>query len=87
MTRVRLRNGKEATLEHGVWTSDDSSLEAMLALMVDDYGPGPAYGDPELACSTRIAQRLKAEVIAHKPLPHNHVPGRVYQVVRESRSV
>lgn len=77
MVRIRLQNGKEATLEDGVWTSDDSSLAEFLGMM-PDHGPGPADGDPELACGRRIAERLQAEVVAHEPIPHKVVPGRVY---------
>ena len=78
MIKLRLQNGKEATLKHGVWSADDSSLAEFLGLMMPDYGPSPSDGDPELACGLRIAERLKAEVVAHEPIPHEHVPGRVY---------
>ncbi len=78
MVRIRLHSGKEAALADGTWTSDDDGLAAFLAVMTLDYGPGPADGDPELACSRRIAERLQAEVIAHEPVPHEYVPGRVY---------
>ena len=57
---------------------DDSSLVEFLGLMMPDYGPGTADGDPELACGRRIAERLNAEVVAFEPVPHEHVPGRIY---------
>ncbi len=78
MIRLRLQNGKEATLKHGTWRSEDDSLAAFLELMMIDYGPSPADGDPELACGYRIAKRLQAQVVAHEPIPHEVVPGRVY---------
>ena len=78
MIRIRLQNGKEATLEGGTWASDDDSLAAFLAIMMVDHGPGPADGDQEWACSHRIAERLQAEVVAFEPVPHEVVPGRVY---------
>lgn len=78
MIRLRLQNGNEATLEHGTWSSDDTNLADFLELMMLDYGPGPADGDPEWACAHRIAERLRAEVVAHEPVPYEVVPGRVY---------
>ncbi len=78
MVRIRLQNGKEATLEHGVWVSDDNSLAAFLELMMFDDGPSPADGDQEWACAHRIAGRLQAEVVAFEPVPHEHVSGRIY---------
>ena len=78
MIRIRLQNGKEATLEHGVWSADDSSLAEFLGLMMIDYGPGPADGNPELGCARRIAERLHIEVVAHEPVPHEVFQGRVY---------
>lgn len=76
MVRIRLHSGKKAALADGTRTSDDDSLAAFPAVMMLDYSP--ADGDPELACSTRIAQWLRAEIIAHEPVPHEYVPGRVY---------
>ncbi len=78
MVSIRMRSGTEATLNNGVWTSDDDSLQEFLEIMMVDHGPGPADGDPERACATRIASRLHADIIAHEPLEDKNVPGLVY---------
>ena len=62
----------EATIDGYVWTCEDKTLERLLNLMLDPFGPSGADPNPDVTAAHRTAARLGGEVIRQddvEPLP------------------
>jgi hypothetical protein len=53
----------EATIDGYEWSSDDKTLEKLLNLMLDPFGPSGADPNPDVTAARRIAARVGGEVI------------------------
>ncbi len=62
----------EATIDGYRWTCEDTTLERLLNLMLDPFGPSGADPNPDVTAARRAAVRLGGEVIREDgvaPLP------------------
>jgi hypothetical protein len=62
----------EATIDGYRWICEDKTLERLLNLMLDPFGPSGADPNPDVTAARRIAARVGGEVMRQDdvaPLP------------------
>ena len=76
MTEIQI-NGVTATVEKGVWYSDDTALASQCEQIAAGLDMRQYYPDPDLAAAAYVVSVLGGEIITVTPLPEMP-PGTVF---------
>jgi hypothetical protein len=68
--------GATATIQDGVWASENDSLQSLLNAMLDPLGPSGSDPDPDHTAAMDAAEKLGGKITQRDKV--EYVEGRIY---------